>query len=781
MPDLIYNVKFEIDKASAEKVGQIVDTSNTQDVKVLQKEVDQLNQVLKESSVENGKVSNSVKQKILAYKEEVANLKLLDTKINKSIRVYGEFSEETGALVTGLQRQSEAVDRTGGELLELANTSDRTTGEIVALTNAVSTGNRAMVAGARRSREMSMAQRAMGGQLGSTNKTFAAGNQAVFSFSDLIQDSTQFSYGFAQGMRAIGNNIGFTAELLAVMSAQAKESGQSLGGSLLASLKGVNGVVLGINVAVTIATVLLQKFGSTAKEAATEIEDLLSATTKLRESVSGDSFSFMNETQLRSEIESINSLKPVLDEISAAQAKYTEQLNLELKSLQFLERQSPKYKEELEELEKKYGITTEEVESLNERLKTNQNRLDTISAQKAITPLALLEEQVLFLNNSFRDLFDTTGQFKDLEAGAQVFFELAAASEENSQAQLKYLKAGREIQEQIKKEKSERQSLVEMQRKAAKEVSELNEQALSGGEDPVSRLANIYSKELQMTREQNAKKAALAKEFLDERQRLDLLYFNKQREAEQREADRSFNQAMTLRDLIGQEEILRADQKTATLLSIDNKYQNLKLQLGAQGLLNKDINDQLEILSEEEKAQALISINRQEKMAKLDMATQATQALSGLGQSLFGESKELAIAETLISTYFAAQKAYESQFLPVPTPDSPARGGIAAAIAVAQGLARVAAIKSTNIGSGGGASGGTRSIGVGANTRFLPTAQQSEEESFRAFGESVNFTPNSPSFKLSENIIVEQNVKGKDLALVVRAGNKELKSSQVIG
>lgn len=63
-------------------------------------------------------------------------------------------------------------------------------------------------------------------------------------------------------------------------------------------------------------------------------------------------------------------------------------------------------------------------------------------------------------------------------------------------------------------------------------------------------------------------------------------------------------------------------------------------------------------------------------------------------EKAFNRQKSLNIVETIISTYSAAQKAYASQFTPVPTPDSPARGAIAAGIAIAGGLARVAAIKS---------------------------------------------------------------------------------------
>jgi hypothetical protein len=61
-------------------------------------------------------------------------------------------------------------------------------------------------------------------------------------------------------------------------------------------------------------------------------------------------------------------------------------------------------------------------------------------------------------------------------------------------------------------------------------------------------------------------------------------------------------------------------------------------------------------------------------------------------EKAFNRQKSLNIAETIISTYSTAQKAYASQFTPVPTPDSPARGAIAAGIAIAGGLARIAAI-----------------------------------------------------------------------------------------
>ena len=106
----------------------------------------------------------------------------------------------------------------------------------------------------------------------------------------------------------------------------------------------------------------------------------------------------------------------------------------------------------------------------------------------------------------------------------------------------------------------------------------------------------------------------------------------------------------------------------------------------------------------------------------------------------FNRNKAISIAETLVSTYTAAQKAYASQ-LSVPTLDAPIRAQIAAGIAVAAGLAKVAAIKSQQFsgGSGGGAaaggggvSGGPQSVGVDVGS-LVPNQQNPTPEPVRAY------------------------------------------------
>ena len=85
----------------------------------------------------------------------------------------------------------------------------------------------------------------------------------------------------------------------------------------------------------------------------------------------------------------------------------------------------------------------------------------------------------------------------------------------------------------------------------------------------------------------------------------------------------------------------------------------------------------------------------------------------------FERNKAISIAETLVSTYMAAQKAFTSQL--TATPDSPIRAALAAAAATASGVARVAAIKRTqfNEGGGGGAAAGGSAGGIGGSTRSI--------------------------------------------------------------
>mgnify|MGYP003675032046 CR=1 FL=1 len=108
----------------------------------------------------------------------------------------------------------------------------------------------------------------------------------------------------------------------------------------------------------------------------------------------------------------------------------------------------------------------------------------------------------------------------------------------------------------------------------------------------------------------------------------------------------------------------------------------------------------------------------------LDLINNITELFGKKGEKqakkAFQVQKAAQIATTLGTTYLSATQAYASQFLPLPDPSSPVRGGIAAGLAVAAGLANVAKIASQKF-EGGGATGSTS---VGGSVPEAPSAPQ---------------------------------------------------------
>lgn len=130
----------------------------------------------------------------------------------------------------------------------------------------------------------------------------------------------------------------------------------------------------------------------------------------------------------------------------------------------------------------------------------------------------------------------------------------------------------------------------------------------------------------------------------------------------------------------------------------------------------QDVSAQQKALAEAEVASALVKKETKEQLRLKELEAEQFYASSYMSilndvASATGANadtmKAIAIAQTTIDTYFAAQKAYTSQIVPG-DPSSVIRGFVAAAASVAAGLARVAAIAKTNPrgSSGGGAPSG---------------------------------------------------------------------------
>ena len=150
---------------------------------------------------------------------------------------------------------------------------------------------------------------------------------------------------------------------------------------------------------------------------------------------------------------------------------------------------------------------------------------------------------------------------------------------------------------------------------------------------------------------------------------------------------------------------------------------------------------------QEDKEKAIAELTTSARTSTFDILKQLTAASTKdteeSAKKAFNRNKAISIAETLVNTYMAAQKAYASQIIPL-DPTSVIRAQIAAGIAVASGLAKVAAIKSTQYtggGGGGGAAAGSGGVGVGGGIQsvgvdvgtLVPNATQTTPEPVRAY------------------------------------------------
>lgn len=109
--------------------------------------------------------------------------------------------------------------------------------------------------------ELTNRQERLAMQVKRVGRNGARANNVMFSMGYIMNDSAQFTFGFAEGVRALANNIGPLMQNLSYM-----KGGLS---SLLGSLTGVGGLVLAIN-AITTATVL---WGKRTNDASSELEN----------------------------------------------------------------------------------------------------------------------------------------------------------------------------------------------------------------------------------------------------------------------------------------------------------------------------------------------------------------------------------------------------------------------------------------------------------------------------------------------------------------------------
>lgn len=186
-----------------------------------------------------------------------------------------------------------------------------------------------------------------------------------------------------------------------------------------------------------------------------------------------------------------------------------------------------------------------------------------------------------------------------------------------------------------------------------------------------------------------------------------------------------------LNNKYGEEEQIIAEQQLATKIQLGTASPDEiaawnAFRLAEQQKYNNEVDAELKRLKEkadkkrldEDAAEKLKQENlKKAKEQEVQLTLQGLQTIQSLADSFAGKSQEsqkrafqikkaASLAQATIETYQAAQSAYASQ-MTIPTPDAPIRANIAAAIAIASGLARVAVIAKTKFeGGGAGATGG---------------------------------------------------------------------------
>ena len=318
-----------------------------------------------------------------------------------------------------------------------------------------------------------------------------------------------------------------------------------------------------------------------------------------------------------------------------------------------------------------------------ENAKSEQERFE-LQRENREAYIKLLENEIRIAqeNITINEL-----SFEQQEAIQKQIFELqkevAIANTENAIEEIKNTKRrAKEYQEYLKT----RQDI-------ARQIEDLENSLLEEG---IEKELEINRDKFRRLREDAKKNTELT---LKERRRLNDLYTEQEAKSEAEIRDKFRKEAL-------QEEIdFFTENKLPVLQAIADK--EVEIQINKYSLMGEALEAQLKKEAELRKRNQDFAV--QTTLDGLSLISDITELFGKKGEKqakrAFQVQKAAQIAAATIETYRSAQAAYLSQFLPVPDPSSPVRGGIAAGVAVAAGLANIAKIASQKF-EGGGATGG---------------------------------------------------------------------------
>lgn len=288
--------------------------------------------------------------------------------------------------------------------------------------------------------------------------------------------------------------------------------------------------------------------------------------------------------------------------------------------------------------------------------------------------------------------------------------------------------------------------------------TELNK-TIQENKDAVATMENDYAR-LKLSVKKIDEDAAKEKKAANKKARDD--EEQAQKDADQKELDRrkKLNDDMMAEDERMQrieKGLYKAKGKDKIAAEMEAHYQLTAL---------KASNSQKQLEAEQKAEEQRANLRVDAMQTSLSIISDLAGAFAGESEAqqrkAFQIQKGVSIATTTIDTYLAAQGAYRSQ-MAIPTPDAPVRAAVAAGIAIAQGLARVAVISKQQFnGSGGtsGASGGSGSVpSAGGGGMTAPAAsnfaylgiQPNQQPPLQAYVVSTQVSSNLEAQQLIQN------------------------------
>jgi hypothetical protein len=289
-----------------------------------------------------------------------------------------------------------------------------------------------------------------------------------------------------------------------------------------------------------------------------------------------------------------------------------------------------------------------------------------------------LEKQKKLLEASGADTFAISKRLAELriQLAKQTGEGLAEAEEELT------LLTAKEYKKREDLDAAAKAKLIEAEKKALEKIKELRLKALEEQRAFDQIAIDAEEAKVKAAREALIKLAAID----EERRRASLTDF--QRRIEDIKAD-SLQRIELLRATGASENEVRMEQNRAVGLIT-------KVFLDEEDKKHKEAAEKKE-LRDAQMMQNNIDLTKGGLQAIADVTLAFAGQSEAAQRRAFDMQKRVNIAMALIDTFVAAQKAYLSQMQF--TPDSPIRAAIAASVAVASGLARVAAIRNTSFGA----------------------------------------------------------------------------------